>query len=91
MDKCVLLNNHIQSYGPSMLPTLNLTGDLMLVDRISPRTGRVQRGDIVLFRSPVNPTSTVTKRLIGLEGDEISYLVNPRDADSGSQTVVVSS
>ncbi|GLT53326.1 hypothetical protein SLA2020_266060 [Shorea laevis] len=42
-------------YGPSMLPTLNLTGDVLLAEHLSPRLGKVGSGDVVLVRSPVDP------------------------------------
>ena len=37
-------------------------------------TGEPKRGDIVLFRWPVNPKENFIKRLIGLPGDHISYI-----------------
>eukprot|EP00257_Ricinus_communis_P016708 XP_015574965.1 mitochondrial inner membrane protease subunit 1 [Ricinus communis] len=76
------------TYGPSMLPTLNLTGDLVLAERISPRFGKVGPGDIVLVRSPVNPKRIVTKRVMGVEGDSVTYVVDPKNSDA-SNTVVV--
>lgn len=61
--------------GPSMLPTLNLSGDTLLVDRrmnlpsylYSPRPLRV--GDVVVCKSPQDVTHTVCKRVVGLGGD----------------------
>ncbi|KDP37938.1 hypothetical protein JCGZ_04581 [Jatropha curcas] len=76
------------TYGPSMLPTLNLTGDLVLAERISPRIGKVGHGDIVLVESPIKPKRVVTKRVIGMEGDRISYIVDPANSDE-TKTVVV--
>ena len=57
--------------GPSMLPTFNVTGDIVLMDRISPRLGRVAVGDVVICRSPTHPTQTVCKRVAALEGDAV--------------------
>ncbi|XP_048331981.1 mitochondrial ATP-independent inner membrane protease subunit 1a-like isoform X2 [Ziziphus jujuba] len=71
----------VLTYGPSMLPTLSLTGDLLLAERISTRFGMVRRGDIVLVRSPKVPTKVVTKRLIGMEGDSVTYIVDPENSD----------
>ncbi|XP_050235220.1 mitochondrial inner membrane protease subunit 1-like [Mercurialis annua] len=76
------------TYGPSMLPTLNLTGDLILAEKISHRIGKVGPGDIVLVRSPVNPRRIVTKRVMGVGGDSITYVVDPRNSDR-SNTVRV--
>ncbi|XP_019055497.1 PREDICTED: mitochondrial inner membrane protease subunit 1-like isoform X2 [Nelumbo nucifera] len=68
-------------YGPSMLPTLNLTGDVILAERISTRLGKVGPGDIVLVRSPENPRKTVSKRVMGMEGDRVTFLVDPKKSD----------
>lgn len=60
-------------HGPSMLPTLNMRGDVLLAERISHRFGRVSLGDIIFVRSPVNPNRILTKRVLGLEGDVVSF------------------
>lgn len=78
----------MQAYGPSMLPTFNLTGDLFLADRLSTRFGKVGRGDVVLVRSPEDPRKVVAKRLLGMEGDSVTYVVDPKNSDR-SETVVV--
>ncbi|TYI81563.1 hypothetical protein E1A91_D05G161900v1 [Gossypium mustelinum] len=69
------------TYGPSMLPTLNVTGSMLLVERISTRIGKLRPGDVVIFRSPEAPRKIVCKRLIGLEGDQITYVVDPQSGD----------
>jgi signal peptidase I len=68
----------------SMMPTL-LVGDFILVNKFSygirvPVTktklievGEPQRGDIVVFRWPVNPRLDYIKRVVGLPGDRIRY------------------
>lgn len=71
-----------------MLPTLNLAGSLLLVERISTRTGKLRPGDVVIFRSPETPSKIVCKRLIGLEGDQITYVVDPQSSDR-CETIVV--
>ncbi|KAL9452233.1 hypothetical protein AB3S75_008093 [Citrus x aurantiifolia] len=76
------------AYGPSMLPTINLTGDLVLAERISTRFNKVCPGDVVLVRSPVVPRRIVTKRVIGMEGDRVSYVADPKSSDK-FETVVV--
>ena len=45
----------LQAYGPSMVPTFNLTGDMFLVERLSIKFGKVGPGDIVLLRSHESP------------------------------------
>nr|XP_027086277.1 mitochondrial inner membrane protease subunit 1-like isoform X2 [Coffea arabica] len=57
--------------GPSMLPTLNLTGSLVLVERLSIRFGKMASGDVVLIRSPEEPRKVVIKRIVGVEGDAV--------------------
>ncbi|GAB2296907.1 hypothetical protein Dimus_031009 [Dionaea muscipula] len=76
-------------YGPSMLPTISLSGDIVLVDCISPRIGKMGRGDIVIVRSPENPRKVVTKRLAGIEGDHMTFAVDPQSDSGECKTVVV--
>jgi inner membrane protease subunit 1 len=63
--------------GPSMLPTLNLAGDVLAVDRVSVRLGRVASGDVVLMISPEDLRKSITKRVVGMQGDSVTYLVDP--------------
>ena len=72
-----LLSCGVQVYGPSMLPTLNLTGDVVLAEHVSHRIGKVGTGDLVLVRSPVDPRRILTKRVVGMEGDTVSFYVDP--------------
>lgn len=69
----------------SMIPTL-LVGDLILVNKytyglrlpvINTRLtagNPVQRGDVVVFRYPPQPSVDYIKRVVGLPGDEVAYL-----------------
>ncbi len=54
--------------GPSMEPTLNANSDLVLLDRVSPRLGRIATGDIVVADSPTRPGETVCKRVAAVAG-----------------------
>lgn len=56
--------------GPSMMPTLR-HGERLLVDKISYRFGEPQRGDIIVFRYPADPSQHFIKRLIALPGDVV--------------------
>jgi signal peptidase I len=68
----------------SMMPTL-LVGDFILVNKFTygirlPVTktklvelGEPQRGDIVVFRWPVNPRLDYIKRVVALPGDRVRY------------------
>lgn len=60
-------------HGTSMLPTLNARGDVLLAERISHRVGKLKLGDIIFVRSPINPNRIVTKRVLGLAGDVVSF------------------
>ena len=57
--------------GPSMEPTLNANSDLVLLDRVSPRLGRIATGDIVVADSPTRPGETVCKRVSAVAGERI--------------------
>ncbi|MFT3856782.1 MAG: signal peptidase I [Aquabacterium sp.] len=69
----------------SMIPTL-LVGDLILVNkfhygiRLPVINKKIianhepQRGDVMVFRYPVNPSLDYIKRVIGVPGDEVAYL-----------------
>ncbi|KAI4366889.1 hypothetical protein MLD38_022695 [Melastoma candidum] len=74
--------------GPSMLPTLNLTGDLLLVERVSHKMGKVRPGDVVLVKSPVEPRKNLAKRVIALEGDKVTSFVDPLTSDQSKIIVV---
>jgi signal peptidase I len=66
----------------SMMPTL-LDGDFIVVNKFAYglrwpvinqkflNTGEPQRGDVVVFRYPPNPSVNYIKRLVGLPGDRI--------------------
>jgi len=68
----------------SMIPTLKV-GDFILVNKFSYgirlpvidtkiiSVGQPERGDVVVFRYPKNPSVDYIKRVIGLPGDKISY------------------
>ena len=68
----------------SMIPTL-LVGDFIVVNKFSYglrlpvlnkkilSLGEPERGDVVVFRYPVDPSVNFIKRLIGLPGDTITY------------------
>lgn len=59
----------------SMKPTLN-NGDLLIVDKITPRFFSLKRGDIVTVQNahPLLVNETLIKRLIALEGDTIEFI-----------------
>ncbi len=68
----------------SMIPTL-LVGDLILVNKFSYgvrlpvihtkvlEVGSPQRGDVMVFRFPRDPSMDYIKRVVGVPGDQVSY------------------
>jgi len=73
-----------------MIPAFNLTGDVVLMDRVTARRGKVGVGDIVFLRSPENPRKIVAKRVLGLEGDSVNFVADPA-IGTKLETVVVCS
>lgn len=55
----------------SMEPTLRI-GDRIIVSKISYLFTEPQRGDIVVFRYPLDPSRDFVKRLVGLPGETVS-------------------
>ncbi|KAJ1382311.1 Peptidase S26A, signal peptidase I [Sesbania bispinosa] len=70
-----------------MLPTLNLAGDVVIAEHLSPRLGNLGHGDLVLVRSPLNPNRSLTKRIVAMEGDTVTYF-DPLHADAAQVAVV---
>ncbi len=56
--------------GDSMDPTL-LSGEYLIVNRLSYRFANPQRGDIIVFYPPPHPDEEYIKRVIGLPGDQV--------------------
>ena len=56
--------------GFSMHPTLE-NGEFILVNKLAYRLGHPSRGDIVVFKFPLDPEQDLIKRVIGLPGDHI--------------------
>ncbi|MCX8076125.1 MAG: signal peptidase I, partial [Aquificaceae bacterium] len=54
----------------SMKPTL-LVGDFILVNKLVYKLSEPQRGDIVVFKWPVNPEIDFIKRIVGMPGDTL--------------------
>jgi signal peptidase I len=56
--------------GHSMDPTLSHE-QFLVVNKLSYRIGEPQRGDIVVFEDPHDPTRKLIKRVIGLPGEVV--------------------
>ena len=60
--------------GPSMFPTINATGDVLLLEKLSTRFQKIRPGDVVIALSPENPRILICKRVLGLEGERVAVL-----------------
>lgn len=61
--------------SPSMEPTL-YPGDRIIVNRLAYRLGDPQRGDIVVFRYPLDPRRDLIKRVVAVGGDTVEVRNN---------------
>jgi len=59
--------------GRSMDPTLH-ERDYLIVDEISYHLRGPKRGDVIIFRYPLNPKEHFVKRVIGLPGDTLQII-----------------
>ena len=80
-----LVSARIRVDGESMEPTL-VSGEYVIVSRLSYRLGSPQRGDIIVFHFPRDPKEEYIKRVIGLPGDVVevnngSVFVNGQPLD----------
>jgi signal peptidase I len=57
--------------GASMEPTFD-NGQYLIVDELSYRLQAPQRGEVVIFRYPRDPSQYFIKRIIGLPGETVS-------------------
>ncbi|XP_043825837.1 mitochondrial inner membrane protease subunit 1 isoform X3 [Dromiciops gliroides] len=63
--------------GPSMEPTIQ-NSDIVFAENLSRHFYAIQRGDIIIAKSPSDPKSNICKRVIGLEGDKV-FTHSPSD------------
>lgn len=56
--------------GASMEPSF-YDGDYLLVDELSYRFKNPERGDVVVFKSPQDPSTYYIKRVVGLPGERV--------------------
>lgn len=63
----------VQSYrieGQSMEPNFH-DGEYLLVNKLAYRLGEYERGDVIVFHYPNDPSKDYIKRIIGLPGDTV--------------------
>ncbi len=66
--------------GASMYPTFK-NGDYLIIDELTYRFSEPERGDVIVFRYPNNPSVFYIKRVIGLPGESVTI-------DRGLVTIV---
>lgn len=77
--------------GPYKIPTGSmrttfLEGDRIFVDKVSYRFHAPRRGDIIVFKYPMDPKKDFVKRLVGMPGDRIQIekgklIINDKSVD----------
>jgi len=77
-------------YGPSMLPTLAESEEVIIEDNISVLLNpeKLQRGELVILWSPSDPQRSICKRIIGLAGDTVCVDPTGRLAPSTEHVLV---
>lgn len=65
-----LVTARIRVEGSSMEPSLH-DGEFVIVNRLAYRWSPPMRGDIIVFRFPLDPSRRFIKRVIGLPGDMV--------------------
>lgn len=61
----------VQVEGTSMMPRLE-NHERIFINKFLYRFYPIERGDVVVFRYPLDPSKSYIKRVIGLPGDEVS-------------------
>lgn len=56
--------------GASMEPNF-YNGDYLIIDELSYRLGDPERGEVIIFKYPLNPKDYYIKRIVGLPGETI--------------------
>ena len=57
------------TYGPSMLPTINVRDDWVFISKLNRRGRGIEVGDVVSLTHPMVPDMGVVKRVLGMPGD----------------------
>lgn len=66
----IFLYQPVKVEGTSMMPSLE-DQERIFVNKFVYRWAPIERGDIVVFRYPRDPSKSFIKRVIGLEGDRV--------------------
>lgn len=74
--------------GSSMEPNF-YNGDYLLVDELSYRVKKPERGEVIVFKYPGNPKSYYIKRIIGLPGERVVISGGVVTAIKGDKKIIV--
>jgi len=77
--------------GASMEHTFS-TGQYLIVDQVTYRLDEPDRGDVVIFKYPNDPSTYFIKRIIGVPGDTVSIngdSVSIKNRDGSTDTVLI--
>ncbi|MDO8517758.1 MAG: signal peptidase I [bacterium] len=79
--------------GASMVPTFQ-NGQYLIIDELTYHVSQPQRGDVVVFRYPKDPSQFFIKRVIGLPGETVimkdsSVAIEKTDLPAGRQAASV--
>ncbi len=66
----VFLYQPVKVEGTSMMPGL-ADQERIFINKFAYHLGRVERGDVVVFRYPGDPSKNYIKRIVGVPGDRI--------------------
>jgi signal peptidase I len=73
--------------GESMDPTFK-DGDYLIVDEISYARREPQKGEVIIFRYPKDPSKYFIKRIIGLPGDTVEIAGSQVELKEGEYYVL---
>jgi len=77
--------------GESMYPTFE-NGDYLIIDEISYRLGEPERGDVIVFRYPLQPDRFFIKRVIALPGETMTFkngVITISDDDTSTDDITL--
>ena len=66
--------------GASMEPNFD-NGEYLIIDELTYQFRKPQRGEVIVFRYPFNPSSFFIKRIVGLSGESVNIKSNKISID----------
>ena len=74
--------------GDSMVPNF-ASGDYLIVDEISYKLGEPKRGDVMVFKYPLDNSQRFIKRVIGLPGEKVEIKDGKIAIHQGENTMIL--